>query len=424
MEKKIPEWFRLDNAATIFPGQNSRTWSNIFRFSVELKEQIDPDRLEKALKNIMPRFPGFDVRIRRGVFWYYFEKNPAGSPDVNPDINNPCHRVKFSENKGYLFRVYYHNNRISVDTYHAITDGHGASVFTCTLAAEYLKLGGVKISSNEFVYDIKDTPTKNELEDSFKKYANSNGRIKRRDKFVYHAKGTKLPEHTLNIISGIIDFDELHRLTKSYGVTITEYFAAILLDIHIKKQKAEQKKQKQVCIQIPIDLRRTFQSETMRNFTICLRAVVDPNLGDYSFEELLKQVSLQLHLANDPKKLNAMMTANMAIEKNPVLKIIPLAVKNIGVGISFIVTGEQTTTSLLSNLGPVSLPEEMNNYVEKLMIMPGPGKRNGARCAIVTFNNKLVITFADLYAETDIEREFFTYLVKQGIHVKIESNRS
>ncbi len=420
----MPEWFRLDNAATIFPGQNTGAWSNIFRFCVELKENIDPAVLETALKTVMPRFPGFDVMIKRGLFWYYFEKNPNTAPDVCPDISNPCHRVKFNENKRFLFRVYYHGGRLSVDTYHAITDGHGAAVFTCTLAAEYLRLRGADIPAGGFVLDLSEKPSAEEIEDSFRKNANSRGKLKRGGRFVYHAKGTKLPRHMLSITSGIVDFDKLHSLTKPLGVTVTEYLAAILLDIHIRKQRAEKRKQKEVCIQIPVDLRRAFNSSTMRNFTLCLRVVVDPNLGEYTFEELLNQVALQLRLANDPKKLNAMMTANMGIERNPFLKAMPLPVKNIGIGISFLITGEQTTTSLLTNLGKVTLPAEMEPYVEKLMFMPGPGMRNGARCGVTTYGNKLVVTFADLYEETDIEREFFTFLVRNGVHVKIESNRN
>ncbi len=420
----MPEWFRLDNAATIFPGQNSSTWSNIFRFCVELKEPVEPDRLSQALVRVMPRFPGFDVRIRRGAFWYYFEKNPNGAPEIKPDVNNPCHRIKFSENDGYLFRVYYHGSRISVDTFHAITDGRGGCVFTCTLAAEYLRLGGAEIPCGGFILNPDEAPSSGELEDPFRKLPDSKGRLKRGGKFVYHAVGTKLPKHSLSIISGTADFEALHAVSKAAGVTVTEYLAALLLDIHIKKQRAEKRKQKEVCIQVPIDLRRTFESDTMRNFTICLRAVIDPNLGEYTFEELLSQVLLQLRLARDPKKLNAMVTANMAIEKNALLKTMPLSVKNAGVAISFLITGEQTTTALLSNLGAVTLPDEMMRYVEKFLFMPGPGKRNGARLGVVGYGNKLTVTFADLYEETDIEREFFTRLVKAGIHVKIESNRS
>ncbi len=105
-DAKKKDWFRLDNAATVFPGQNSEGWSNVFRLSVELNETVDPDLLTEALHNILPRFPSFDVRIRKGFFWYYFEKNPNGAPPLMPDINNPFHRVKCKENNTYLFKVY------------------------------------------------------------------------------------------------------------------------------------------------------------------------------------------------------------------------------------------------------------------------------------------------------------------------------
>lgn len=422
-KKQQPEWFRLDNAAAIFPGQNTNTWSNVFRVTIELKEDIEPEILQQALERVLPRFPGFNVRIRKGLFWYYFEKNPNKAPLVTHDVQNPCHRVKFKENNGFLFKVYYHKKKISVDTFHSITDGHGTAIFISTLAAEYLRLKGYDIPCGKMVYDINEPPKAGEMEDSFAVYATSTGKVKRTDKWVYHAKGTKLPTHLVNVTSGIMSFEELHRITKEKGVTITEFFAAVLLEILCKKQAREEKKQKEVSIQIPIDLRRVYGSETMRNFTICLRVKVDPNLGEYSFDELLRQVSYQLRLANDEKKLRAMITANMGLQENPVMKFLPLVLKDFGIGISFAITAEQTTSSLLTNVGAICLPDEMLQYVEKPLFMPSPGLVNAARCGVATIGDKLVFTFSNVYKESDVERDFFTTLVKMGIHVKIESNR-
>lgn len=422
MTKGNFEWFRLDNAAKIFPGQNSDGWSNVFRIGVQLKEEVDPELLKTALRRVLKRLPCFDVRIRPGFFWYYFEHNP-NEPLVLEDVKNICYRVKFRENAGYLFRVFYHENRISVDFFHALSDGYGGAVFVSTLAAEYLRLRGHDIPCGGMVLDLSKEPTRDEMLDAYTRFASSKASYNRRDKAVYHAVGTKEGKHLCNYTVGIMSFKQVHEISKRYGVTVTELFAAMLMDIHYQKQKAERKKQREVSVQIPVNLRKFFPTETLRNFVLCLRVKMNPKMGDYSFEELLKLVSLQLRLVNDEKTVNSMMTQNLKIEKNPFARFFPLFVKNLSVALTFLLTGEQTTSALISNLGPVKVPQEMEQYIEKYLFFTGPGKLNGARCGVITLGDKLVFTFSNCYTQSDIEREFFTRLVKMGVHVKIESNR-
>lgn len=425
-DKKIfhqPDWFRLDNAGILFPGQNTNKWSNIFRVSFELNENIDPDVLNQALKNIIHRFPAFNVRMRKGLFWYYLEKNTIAEPTAKPDIQNPCYRVKFKEADRYLFRVYYHGTHIAVDLFHAVSDGYGNTHFASTLVAEYLRLKGHSIPAGGFVKDITTSAPPEELSDDFPKFAKSKAPSPITDKHVYHAKGTKLPKHLVNITTGTMSFTAVHKLAKEKGVTVTEFFAAILMDIHCRKQLRENRRLKEVSVQIPINLRNIYPSQTMRNFSICLMVKVNPRLGEYSFDELLQQVALQLRLERDEKKINAQISKHVRIEKNPFLKFLPLAVKNFALSIATLTSAEQTTSAYLTNLGPVVLPEEMKPFINKIVLIPGPGMRTAARCGISSFGDKLVFSFANCYEESDIEREFFTTLVKMGVHVKIESNR-
>ena len=415
-------WLKLDNAAKIFPGQNSNTWSSSFRICYEMKEKVDPELLQQALIDIMPRFSCYDVKIRYGFFWFYLEKN-ENTPQVLPDIKNPLYRIKFNENRKFLFKVFYHGNRISVDMYHALSDGYGGTTFISTLVAQYLRLKGYDIPVGGFVLDINDRNTEAELEDSFVKNATSKAKYKRSDKFCYHATGTRMPWHTANYTTGIIPFDALHKAAKEKGVTVTEFLTAVMLDVLCKKQAREERKLKEVCVQVPINLRSTFNSQTLRNFSICLRVKVDPNKGEYSFDELLEQTKYQLRLQRNKKDLNMMITANMGIERNIFVRALPLVVKNLGVGVSFAITAEQTNSCLLTNLGGVTIPEEMRIHTDKFILIPPPGKVNAARMGIATLNNNLCITFANSYIESDVERDFFTTFVRMGIHVKIESNR-
>ena len=45
----MSKWYRLDNAAKIFPPSKNKYDAKIFRFSVSLKENVDKKILETAL---------------------------------------------------------------------------------------------------------------------------------------------------------------------------------------------------------------------------------------------------------------------------------------------------------------------------------------------------------------------------------------
>lgn len=76
-KNKVKNWFRLDNAATIYPSSKNEHWTFVFRISAVLKQKVDAFVLQKSLNEIMPRFPTFDVYLKKGFFWYYFEHSTS-----------------------------------------------------------------------------------------------------------------------------------------------------------------------------------------------------------------------------------------------------------------------------------------------------------------------------------------------------------
>ena len=70
------EWYKLDNAAKVYPSSSSNEYSTLFRFAAVMKERVDGAILQQALDDLVPRFPTLMVTIKRGVFWYYFERLP------------------------------------------------------------------------------------------------------------------------------------------------------------------------------------------------------------------------------------------------------------------------------------------------------------------------------------------------------------
>lgn len=140
-------WYKLDLSANVYPTLQRKNFSNVFRLSVVLKEEIDPDTLQKAVDLTLPRFPAFKVALRKGIFWRYLEPNDRPGPFVMPDIINPCMPMLFKSNNRYLIRIYYYRCRISLEVFHSLSDGSGALKLLKTITAVYLRLKGNEISN-------------------------------------------------------------------------------------------------------------------------------------------------------------------------------------------------------------------------------------------------------------------------------------
>lgn len=75
LTEKEMKWDKLDNTALLFPVIANESMSSVYRISVTLTEDIIEEKLQEALSRVLPKFDVFHVRLRRGLFWYYFETN-------------------------------------------------------------------------------------------------------------------------------------------------------------------------------------------------------------------------------------------------------------------------------------------------------------------------------------------------------------
>lgn len=262
------DWYKLDLSAIVYPTLQRRDFSSVYRLSVLLKEEINPEMLQRAVNLTMPRFPTYKAAIRKGVFWRYLEPNDRPGPFVQEDVKNPCQPMYFKANNRYLVRIYYYRNRIALEAHHSLGDGTGGMCVLQTLTATYLRLKGhTEIENGGFVLDILETPDPVELEDAYMKYANAKVCPPRPGEKTYRVRGTKEPFYTLNIIDGIMSVTEVMKVAKSYNATITEYLNAVLLYALMQKQESEwHLKLRPVKIAMPVNLRRFFPIEDSAEF--------------------------------------------------------------------------------------------------------------------------------------------------------------
>ena len=418
-------WMRLDNAAKIYPAAKRRNWNNFFRISATLTESIDTGVLASALDVTARRFPSIAVRLRRGVFWYYLEEIPK-TPSIQPEKSCPLAHAPFHEVRQCAFRVLVYKNRVAVEFFHALTDGTGALVFVKTLLAEYLsEKYGLSVPAEKGVLGRLEEPSPEELEDSFARYA-GDVTASRAESTAYHLSGTPERDGYKNLVTMMIPAEKLRACAKKHGVSVTELLCAAMMQA-IGELQAEKvpnvRHRKPVKVLIPVNLRNLFPSRSLRNFASYITPEIDPRMGDCSFSELCSLVHHKMGLENNRRTMRAKFAANVASERSPILRVMPLFIKNIAMKAVFDAVGECKSCLCLSNLGRVELPEVMVPYVQRMDFIIGVQARAPHDCGVVTWGDTVYINCIRSIQEPELEYRFYRVLHRLGLPVKVESNQ-
>ena len=262
-----------------------------------------------------------------------------------------------------------YRDRIAVEFFHALTDGTGGLIFLKTLVAEYLtQKYGVAIPAENGVLGRLEEPDPEELEDSFLHYA-GDVTASRKEATAYHLSGTAERDGYKNLITMMLSADAVRACAKARGISVTELLCAAMMQaiLNLQAEKVrDPRRRKPVKVLVPVNLRSLFPSRTLRNFASYITPELDPRMGECSFEELCGEVHHRMGLENNRRTMRAKFAANVASEKSPVLRVMPLFIKNIAMKAVFDAVGECKSCLCLSNLGNVQLPEAMAPYVQQI----------------------------------------------------------
>ena len=423
MEGKL-RWLRLDNAAKIYPAARRQNWSNVFRLSATLTEDVDKDVLQSALDVTVRRFPSIGARLRRGVFWYYLEQlNHA--PQIKEECCYPLTRMDRTEVRQCAFRVIVYKKRIAVEIFHSLTDGNGALVFLKSLVAEYLQQKyGVAIPAEKGVLGRLEEPSPEEMEDSFLKYA---GRIaaSRREADAWQLYGTPETDGFLHLTCLQVPVQQALQKARLYGVSLTAFLCAAMM-LAISRLQAEKVPfvwlRKPVKVLIPVNLRRLFPSRTLRNFALYTTPEIDPRLGQYTFEEICRAVKHKMGLEIEPKIMSSKIATNVSSERLMAVRVMPLFIKNFVMKMVFNSVGEKKSCLSLSNLGAVELPEAMRPFVSRMDFILGVQATAPHNCGVLSYGDTLYINMIRNIREPELENHFYRVLRDLGLSVQAESN--
>lgn len=424
MENKL-RWMRLDNAAKIYPAARRQNWSNVFRLSATLKEDIDKEVMQSALDVTARRFPSIAARLRRGVFWYYLQQLDH-VPEILEENSYPLARMSKAETRKCALRVIVYKKRVAVEFFHSLTDGNGALVFLKTLLAEYLQQKhGITIPAEHGVLGRLEEPSEEEMEDSFQKYAGP-VQVSRKGTDAWKVSGTPESDDFLNITCLCLPVKKVLEKAHEYDVSLTTFLCACMMQAlqNLQREKIPNIRQrKHIKVLLPVNLRKLFPSKSLRNFALYTTPEIDPRLGEYSFRETCDAIRHKMGLDVNAKYMSRLIAANVGSERIFLVKLMPLFIKNAVMKLVFNAVGERKSCLSLSNLGAVKLPDTMMPYVDRFDFILGVQATSPYNCGVLSFGDTLYINFIRNIRESELEYHFYRVLRDMDIPVQAESNQ-
>ena len=412
-------WDRLDNTAHLFPVIAGENMSNVYRISVTLTELVQPDVLQQALNIVLPKMDGFNLRLRMGVFWYYFEENGKPAPKVREESNFPCRYIQQNQNHSYMFRVTYYKYRINLEVFHVLTDGMGGINFLKELTYQYLRLAHPELK--EKVGDSLNSGTSLNREDSFLKNYKKSSAKGYQTKKAYLLKGEHLGPGEFGVMHGYMQIPQLKEVCHRYGCSINEYLVSVYIwSVYTECMKG-MPSASPIRVAVPVNLRPYFNSITTKNFFVMVSAEFHPTKEVYTFAEVLESVRDNLRSQINREHLEKLFSYNVSNEKLLAARAVPLFLKNIAMKLVYTKSALANTTTI-TNIGNIGVDEEYRPYVEMFHAFLAMSKGQHLKGTICSYGSMLVFSFSFDLKDVSVQRGFFRKIAADGIEVELETN--
>jgi hypothetical protein len=411
------KWSRLDNAAKIFPPSTTRADTKVFRFSCELYELVDSAILQRALDASLEEFPFYRFVIRRGFFWYYFEKSDLPA-EVREEYKPPCAPLYDVNRRSLLFELTFYRRRINLEIYHALSDGIGAVQFLKTVVYRYLLEKHRGAVDENTLLDDGDASDEQRSRDAFDTYYSkkSTPGIPRLPP-AYQVKGERFPEARLGIIEGHVSTAAMLEKVHEYKATLSEFLTAVFIcSIHEGMNVRDEARP--VSIAIPVDLRKYFTTLSARNFFSIVNVSHNFSGQRNDFEDVLARVKVSLAAWLTPEKIHERLNYLVSLEHTLYIKMVPLAVKA-PVFKTALWQAEKGYSATFSNVGKITMPENLVPYIR---LFDWYNYAKHPQICACSFEDILSVGFSSPLVNSAIQRSFFRTLTGLGLDIEIISN--
>lgn len=420
MKEKEQRWRRLDNSAKLFPIISSKKFSNVFRISCVLKDDIEEDVLKEAVITTINIYNSFKVRMRKGFFWYYFEYNPK-DPIVEKERTYPCKYIDKTTNNDYLFKVTYYKNKVNLEMFHSVTDGNGALELLKAICYKYIELKyGIKTNNLSDIGKIE-INNKN-TEDSYIKNYQKNLHGKNSSKKAFILKGKKNLFFATKVTHFNINLKQTIKTCRRKKVTVTQYLTAILIKSIYESYQKNTTNKKPIKVCIPVNLKKYFDSTTISNFFSYI--TIEANRKKIKFDNLddiLEFVKEEFKSKLTKEEISKTMSSTVNMGTNIIVRFIPLFLKKITLKISYQEIAKYTTTTF-SNIGKINVLKEYEEYIQNFYLLVATEKAEKIKVGACSYGDNITFTVTSILQEDLLEKEIKEELKHENIENKTITN--
>ena len=407
------KWRKLDNTAKAF-SMEDRNSTNTFRISVLLKEKIDSKILKEAVNKALEKYPSYKVQMKTGFFWNYLKIN-KNDPVLETEKNKTIKTINLGRNNNYLFKVTYTNNKINLDVCHILTDGVGATIFLKAIVYNYLDLR-YNLNQEEVDMIIDNASTQDQYLKNVNKKLKGNRSFQKA--FLIKEKSNFSTNKTYHYV---INLEEFKKICKKNNVSVSEYLSALYI-YALYNTIYDKKSDKDISVTIPVDLRRHYNVNSFSNFFTSMN--INANLKRYkymNFKKILNQVKKEFNNKITFDSIQKNLTKEVKLGTNIGISAVPLFIKKPFMK-HFGKLFNQSTTTTLSNIGPIKIADKYKDYIDNILVLVSAGKIQKVKCTICSYNNNLTITINSNLIDDKVENEFYKLLLKHIGKVKLETN--
>ncbi len=411
------EWMKLDNAAKIYPAITGSELTGVYRITVFLSSPVLLPALEIAAVEASALFPFFSVELCKGFFWYYLEYN-GNPPRVLADSGPRCQPFPRTMKGELVYRVLVRANSISVEFFHILTDGGGAIFFLKTLLNYYF-FHACAITEVPFP-EVKEGPRPGSTEDLFSRHYGKGMPNPGVMAAAWHLPYKLRAAPRFKVTEFEIPAEKLASISREAGCTITEYLASTLLFILQEIRHEKGNGSPHIRVQVPFDLRKRYEANTLRNFSLFAMPAIDIRMGHYTFEEILREVKITMQMMTDEKRIRQIISRNVSGEKNALIRIIPLFIKSPVLRFTYNRFGPSQFTTTITNMGKVTPTGPAAGMMQAMSVTPPPPHKHiKITGGLITLGINTIVTFGSLTDNTEMESRFVKKLTESGLPVRL-----